>query len=160
VPFIFAGPGITKGAKCPRTVELLDIFPTLLALCHMPERPELEGHSLIPQLTDATAPRPWPAITQHNQGNFAIRTEDWRYIRYADLSEELYDEKADPNEWYNLAKNPKYDAKKAELAKWIPKVDKPPVPGSKDRILTYEPLTGEAIWEDKVIDKTAPLPEF
>lgn len=160
VPLVFAGPGIAKGAKCNRTVELLDIFPTLLALCQMPERSDLEGHSLVPQLQDATAPRPWPAITQHNQGNFTIRTEDWRYIRYADGSEELYDLKRDPNEWFNLAKDPAQTDRKTELAKWIPKADKPPVPGSKDRILTYEPLTGEAIWEDQKIDKTAPLPEF
>ena len=160
VPLVFAGPGIAKAAKCNRTVELLDIFPTLLALCQMPERQDLEGHSLLPQLQDASAPRPWPAITQHNQGNHTIRTEDWRYIRYADGSEELYDLKKDPNEWYNIAKDPAQTARKAELAKWIPKVDKPPVPGSKDRILTYEPITGEAIWEDQKIDKTAPLPEF
>ncbi|MDB6073498.1 MAG: Choline-sulfatase, partial [Verrucomicrobiaceae bacterium] len=160
VPLVFAGPGIAKAAKCSRTVELLDIFPSLLALCQMPARTDLEGHSLMPLLQDANAPREWPAITTHNQGNHAIRTEDWRYIRYADGSEELYDLKADSNEWVNLAKDPAQTARKAELAKWIPKVDKPPVPGSKDRILTYEPRTGEAIWEDKVIDKTAPLPEF
>ncbi len=160
VPLVFAGPGVAKAAKCPRTVELLDIFPTLLALCQMPERKDLEGHSLMPQLADASAPREWPAITTHNQGNHTIRTEDWRYIRYADGSEELYDLKADPNEWSNIAKDPKQAVRKAELAKWIPKVDKPPVPGSKSRVLTYEPLTGEAIWEDQKIDKTAPLPEF
>ena len=160
VPLIFAGPGVAKAAKCQRTVELLDIFPTLLALTGMPARSDLEGHSLIPQLKDASAPRESPAITTHNQGNHTIRTEDWRYIRYADGSEELYDLKADPNEWFNIANDPKNAAKKTELAKWLPKVDKPPVPGSKSRILTYEPRTGEAIWEDKPIDKTAPLPEF
>lgn len=158
VPLVFAGPGVTKGARCSRPAELLDIFPTLLELASMPSRADLEGHSLVPQLKDASAPRPWPAITTHNQGNHAVRTEDWRYIRYADGSEELYDEKADPNEWTNLAKDEKYSAKKTELAKWLPKIDKAPVPGSRDRILTYEPLTGEAIWEDKVIDKTAKLP--
>lgn len=158
VPLVFAGPGVTKGARCSRTVELLDIFPTLLDLASMPARADLEGHSLVPLLKDANAPRPWPAITTHNQGNHTIRTEDWRYIRYADGSEELYDEKADPNEWNNLAKDDKFTAKKAELAKWLPKIDKPPVPGSRDRILTYDPLTGEVVWEDKKVDKNAKLP--
>ena len=160
VPLVFAGPGITAGAKCKRPVELLDMFPTLLELCAMPARADIEGHSLVPLLKDANAPREWPAITTHNQGNHSIRTEDWRYIRYADHSEELYDLKADPNEWNNLAKDSKHDVKKAELAKWIPKIDKAPVPGSKSRVLTYEPGTGEVIWEDKPVNKSDPLPEF
>ncbi len=159
VPLVFAGPGIGRGAVCKRPAELLDLFPTLLELAGLPARADLEGHSLVPQLKDAEAPRPWPAITSHNQGNHSIRTEGWRYTRYADGSEELYDEAADPNEWVNLAGDPRHAAHKAELAKWLPKVDKPPVPGSKHRILTFDPATGEAVWEDQPIDKTAPLPE-
>ena len=158
VPLVFAGPGVSKGARCSRAVELLDIFPTLLDLASMPARSDLEGHSLVPQLKDAEAPREWPAITTHNQGNHTTRTDDWRYIRYADGSEELYDEKADPNEWTNLAKDPKHAARKAELAKWLPTIDKPPVPGSKSRVLTYDPVSKEAIWEDQKIDQTAKLP--
>jgi arylsulfatase A-like enzyme len=50
----------------------------------------------VPQLKDAAAPRERPAITTHNQGNHGIRSERWRYIRYADGSEELYDMQADP----------------------------------------------------------------
>ncbi len=159
VPLIFAGPGITPAAVCDQPAELLDIFPTLLELAQLPARPDLEGHSLMPQLRDAKAERPWPAITTHNQGNHTIRTKDWRYIRYADGSEELYDEKADFNEWTNLANEPKHQKIKAELAKWLPKVDLPPVPGSKNRVLTYEPGTGEVIWEDQPVDKRASLPE-
>lgn len=159
VPLIFAGPGVKAGQVCQRPAELLDIFPTLLALTKMPARSDLEGHSLVPQLQDASAPREWPAITTHNKGNHGIRTEDWRYIHYADGSEELYDMKNDPNEWTNLAGDSNYAAKKAELAKWLPKIDKGPVPGSKSRVLTYDPETREAVWEDKPIDKTAPLPE-
>lgn len=159
VPLVFAGPGISQG-RCHRPAELLDIFPTLLELAQMPARPDLEGHSLVPQLKDSNAPREWPAITTHNQGNHTIRTEDWRYIRYADGTEELYDLKADPNEWTNLASKPEHAAQKKELARWLPKIDKAPVPGSKSRVLTYDPATGEAIWEDKPIDKKAPLPEF
>lgn len=159
VPLIFAGPGVKAGQICRRPAELIDIFPTLLALAKMPARGDLEGHSLVPQLEDANAPREWPAITTHNQGNHGIRSEDWRYIRYADGSEELYDMKNDPNEWANLASDPRHAAQKAGLAKWLPKNDKPPVPGSKNRVLTYDPATKVAVWEDKPIDKTAPLPE-
>lgn len=158
VPFIWAGPGVAKGAKCSRPVELLDIFPTLLDLCSLPARKDLEGHSLVPQLKDAGAPREWPAITTHNQGNHTIRTEKWRYIRYADGSEELYDEQADQNEWKNLAKEPEFAAVKTELAQWLPKKDVPPVPKSKSRVLTYDPTTKRVVWEDAEVDADAPLP--
>lgn len=157
VPFIWAGPGIAKNQRCKRTVELLDIFPTLLDVLGLPERKDLEGHSLAPQLKDAAAPREFPAITTHNQGNHAVRTEKWRYIRYADGSEELYDEQADPNEWENIAGDPKLANVKHDLAKWLPKVDKHAAPGSKYRVLTYD--NGVPVWEDEPIDTTAELPE-
>jgi arylsulfatase A-like enzyme len=131
VPLIFAGPGVTAGAKCARPAELLDIFPTLLALAGFPERADLEGHSLVPQLRDATAPREWPAITTHNHDNHGIRTERWPYIRYADGSEELYDMQVDANEWKNLAADLKLADVKRDLAKWLPAVNKKPVPGRK-----------------------------
>jgi arylsulfatase A-like enzyme len=160
VPLVFAGPGVVRGARCAEPVELLDIFPTLLDLCRLPPRDDLEGHSLLPQLRDPEAERPWPAITTHNQGNHAIRTAEWRYIRYADGSEELYHLKSDPREWTNLAGDAKYADVKRELAKWIPKVSAPPVPGSKHRVLTYNPATGAATWEGEPIRPGDPIPEI
>jgi len=158
VPLMFAGPGVSKDAVCARPAELLDIYPTLLELCGLEGPGGLEGHSLLPQLKDADAERPWPAITTHNQGNHGIRTERWRYIRYADGSEELYDMQADPNEWKNLAGDSNYADVKAKLAKWLPDVDLPPAPGSASRILTYDKQTGEVIWQGRTVDKDAPLP--
>jgi len=152
VPLVFAGPGVAKDARCKQAVELLDIYPTLLDLTAQPARAELEGHSLLPQLKDATAKREWPAITSHNKGNHTIRTDRWRYIRYADGSEELYDELADPNEWKNLAADPSLATVRADLAKWLPKIDVPMAPGSKSRTLSYDPATHTAVWEGKVID--------
>lgn len=159
VPLIFAGPGVTSGAECDEPVELLDIFPTLLDLCDLPERPDLEGHSLVPQLRDPSTPRPWPAITTHNQGNHAVRTRDMRYIRYANGSEELYDLKADPNEWTNLADDPRYADQKSKLAAMLPKIDRPAVPGSAHRVLTYDPATGAIIWEGEPVKPGDPIPE-
>ncbi len=158
VPLIFAGPGIVAGAKCARPAELLDIFPTLLELTRFPARADLEGHSLVSQLKDARAPRPWPAITTHNHDNHSVRDERWRYIRYADASEELYDMQADVNEWKNLADDPKFAAVKRDLARWLPKKSEPPAPGSAQRVLTYNPDTGEVNWEGKPIGKNEPIP--
>ncbi len=159
VPLIFAGPGVAAGAKSGRPAELLDIFPTLLDLTQFPARPDLEGHSLVPQLKDAKAPRPWPAITTHNHDNHSVRDERWRYIRYADGSEELYDMIADANEWKNLARDPKFAAVKRDLAQWLPKKNLPPAPGSAHRVLTYNPATGEVNWEGKPVGKNEPIPD-
>jgi arylsulfatase A-like enzyme len=150
LPLIFAGPGVTRGARCGRPAEMLDMYPTLVELCGLPPRPGLEGHSLVPQLKDAMAPREWPAITTSNQNNHAVRTERWRYIRYADGSQELYDMRADAREWKNLAGDPGYADVIADLSKWLPKVNAPPVPGSAVRLL--EKKDGVWYWEGKAID--------
>ena len=159
VPLIFAGPGVSQGGRCLRPAELLDIYPTLAELCGLPARSDLEGHSLGPQLRDASAERTWPAITSHNQGNHAVRSERWRYIRYADGSEELYDRSADPHEWQNLAMKPEHAAVMAEHRKWLPKIDVPPAAGSASRVLTYDRSTDEAVWEGQVVRRNDPIPE-
>ncbi len=157
VPLIFAGPGITGGAKCSRPAELLDMYPTLAELCRLPQPEGQEGHSLVPQLNNASAPRKWPAITTHNHDNHGIRTEDWHYIQYADGSEELYDMRKDPNEWKNLANQPEHVAVLEEYRAWLPKKNAKPAPGSRDRILVYE--GGQATWEGSAIAPTDPIPE-
>jgi choline-sulfatase len=159
VPLVFAGPGVSQGAKCGRPVELLDIYPTLLELTGKPPRKDLEGLSLVPLLKDATSPRDRPAITTHNPGNNTVRSERWRYIRYADGSEELYDHSTDPNEWTNLAAKPEHAGVKKNLAKWIPTQDRPHAPGSAQRILTYDPQTKAVTWEGKPVKESDPIPE-
>jgi arylsulfatase A-like enzyme len=158
VPLVFAGPGVASGGRCQRPAELLDMYPTLVELCGLPPGPTQEGHSLAPQLRDASAPRLWPAITSHNQGNHAVRSERWRYIRYADKTEELYDLAADPHEWRNLAALPEHAQVLEEHRKWLPKVDVPPAPGSANRVLTYDPATDEAIWEGATVRRGDPIP--
>jgi arylsulfatase A-like enzyme len=157
VPLIFSGPGIASGAKCGRPAELLDVYPTLADLCGLPANPANEGLSLVPQLKYARATRDRPALTTHNPGNHGVRTEQWRYIRYADGSEELYDHTADPNEWTNLAADPRHADLKKRLAKWLPATDAKPLPGSAGRILTFE--NGVPVWEGKPIKPDDPFPE-
>jgi arylsulfatase A-like enzyme len=149
VPLIFAGPGVMKSARCTQPAELLDLYPTLLELCGLPAKSGLEGHSLMPQLKDPQTPRLWPAITTHNVGNHSVRSERWRYTRYADGSEELYDMPADPNEWTNVVANPKHQEVIRDLAQWLPKVNTPPAPGSAHRILV--PQAGGWLWEGKLV---------
>ncbi|MGB1709343.1 MAG: sulfatase/phosphatase domain-containing protein, partial [Rubripirellula sp.] len=42
------------------------------------------------------------SVTMFGPGNGSLRTDRWRFIRYSDGSEELYDLMADPHEWENL----------------------------------------------------------
>ena len=159
VPLIFAGPGVKGGQRCLQPAELLDIYPTLVDLCGLPGRNDLEGLSLLPQLTDAQAKRERPAITSHNQGNHGIRSQRYRYIRYADGSEEFYDTQQDPHEWTNLAKDKRYDDLIAVHRKWLPKPDLPPAKGSADRILVYDAVNDEAVWEGRMtIRRSDPIP--
>lgn len=158
VPLIFAGPGVASGGKCGQPAELLDMYPTLIDLCNLPQRSELEGMSLLPQLRDATARRERPAITTHNHDNHGVRSEHWRYIRYADGSEELYDMRKDPNEFTNLADDPALAEVKAAHRRWLPKVNEKPAPGSRHRILIYE--DGKANWEGNDIGADEPIPEL
>jgi len=159
VPLIFAGPGVAGGQRCMQPAELLDIYPTLIDLCGLPKRGDLEGVSLLPQLKDAQTKRERPAICSHNQGNHAVRSERYRYIHYADGSEEFYDTQTDPNEWTNLAKENPCAGLIAEHRKWLPKVDVPPAKGSADRILVYDAAKDEAVWEDRItIHRNDPIP--
>jgi choline-sulfatase len=149
VPLLFTGPGIAAGARCARPVELLDLYPTLLELSGASTPAKLEGHSLGPLLKNARAARQWPAITTHNQNNHAVRSERWRYIRYADGAEELYDHRRDPHEWTNLARDARYAKVLATHRAQLPSINAAPVPGSAARLLVNEDGTWK--WEGKPI---------
>ncbi len=122
VPFFVAAPGVTQpGSVCARTVDLMSVYPTLCELCDLPITEQLNGVSILPLLKDSRAEWNRPAITTHGRGNHAVRSETFRYIRYADGSEELYDHANDQGEFTNLADVEKYASVKEEHAKWIPK---------------------------------------
>jgi len=159
VPLIFAGPGVSPQQLCKQPAELLDIYPTLIDLCGLPARNDLEGISLLPQLQKAETHRERPAITSHNQGNHGVRSTNWRYIHYADGTEELYDMQRDPHEWHNLANNTEYAAVIAEHRQWLPKIDVGPAPDSAHRVLTYDKQTDTAVWEGQTVRRQDPIPE-
>jgi arylsulfatase A-like enzyme len=125
-PLIWVVPGVTKpGTTSKRTVDFMSIYPTLAELSGLPIPPHVEGVSISRLLADPAASWNRPALTTHGYRNHAVRTADWRYIRYADGGEELYDERNDPYEWRNLAGDKTHDALKVQLARGFPSVNKP-----------------------------------
>lgn len=125
-PLIISVPGFaSNGKRCNRTVSLLDIYPTLAALCDFDKPDTLEGNDLSPLLEFPDLEWKYPAITTEGKDNHSIRSERWRYIRYADGSEELYDHSNDELEWTNLAHDDKYVDIMKELVTWLPKINAP-----------------------------------
>jgi arylsulfatase A-like enzyme len=101
----------------------------------------LDGISLRPLLVNPAAAWDRPAITTHGYGNHGLRTERWRYIRYRDGSEELYDHETDPNEWTNLADNPEYASVLNRLRAALPEHNEPPPdPAPSDKRLGAWPV--------------------
>jgi arylsulfatase A-like enzyme len=120
VPYIIVAPGRGKpGQTCARPVSTIDLFPSLIELCALPRVDGLDGKSLVSLLDDPTAPRR-PAVTVDENRHVAVRGDRFRYIRYKDGTEELYDHQNDPNEWNNLATDPGSVPVKERLAKAIP----------------------------------------
>ena len=116
VPLIVFVPGITSGKASPRTVELLDIYPTLAELCGLKAPSNLQGKSLVPLLRKPDAGWNKTAYTQvtrilNNQMIMgrSVRTEKWRYTEWDEGRQgiELYDYNNDPDEFINLAKDVK-----------------------------------------------------
>jgi hypothetical protein len=91
----------------------------------LPIPSHVEGKSLEPLLKNPKTAWNEPAMTTHGWRNHAVRVDQWRYIRYADGSEELYDHSNDEYEWNNLAKNEAFAKIKTELAQRLPAVEKP-----------------------------------
>ncbi len=129
---MFVAPGTAMaGGRCHAPVNLLDIYPTIVDLCGLPPNPHVEGYNLTPLLKDPDAIWKKPALTTHGRNNHSVRSTRWRYIRYADGSEELYDHQNDELEWENLAEQPEYQSVKTDLARWLPKVNAEPGPYDK-----------------------------
>jgi len=127
VPVIVAAPGQkAQGKSCLRTVELVDLYPTLADLCGLTPPANLAGRSLRPLLDDPNAPWDKPAFTQVWRGGFpgySVRTERYRYTQWdgGQKGVELYDYQTDPEERKNLADDPAHADLAAELKALVAK---------------------------------------
>ena len=103
MPYIWAGPGIKPGGRSDRVVDLMSLFPTLTELTQIKTPDHLDGVSIAPLLKDPLAT--WdgpPAVGTWHFNNHTVRTDRFRYLRWDNGDEELYDHDHDPYEWYNL----------------------------------------------------------
>jgi iduronate 2-sulfatase len=114
---------------CSRTVELLDIYPTLTDLCNLPKPNHLMGASLKPLMLNPLQQWDRPAYSQvlRTQGNVmgrTVRTETWRYTEWGDgkYGVELYDLTKDPKEQNNLGAAEGYAAIKQEMRQLLWKI--------------------------------------
>jgi arylsulfatase A-like enzyme len=107
--------GFVAGTRCAAPVSLLDLYPTLVEVCGLPGREELEGRSLMPLIADVDGAWEEAVVTTIGRGTHSVATGDWRYVRYFDGSEELYDLRKDEREWNNVAGEEGYEAVKAGL---------------------------------------------
>ena len=108
VPLIMVPPAheselYAVGETSSRPAGLIDIYPTLVELTRIQGPGQLDGQSLVPSMRDPLRSTDRAVVTMFDRNNVSLRTERWRYIRYEDGAEELYDHQDDPHEWVNLA---------------------------------------------------------
>ena len=121
VPFIVRMPGSKyQNQKFSSAVSLLDIYPTFAEIIGLPPQKHADGNSLLELINKPQTPWNKPVLTSWFHNNFAVRSNRYRYIRYRDGSEELYDHANDPKEYNNLAKNPEATAIISKLKAFIP----------------------------------------
>ena len=121
VPLIISVPGMKSG-RTRSMVELVDLMPTLAEICGLNVPPSCQGKSLLPILKEHSASVKEGALSFH-KGAISYRVNGWSYTRYKGGSEEFYDMKVDPNQFFNLAfkEDNKYVS---ELKKMRSKFDK------------------------------------
>ncbi|WP_281613076.1 sulfatase [Flammeovirga sp. SubArs3] len=133
IPMIIHEPGMKKTQKVDQPVSLIDIYPTLVDLCGLKgstikneEGRPLDGNSMQPLYNNKAGS--WEgkeyalsAVTGGQgdvvkRNHFSIRTKEYRYICYANKTEELYDHTKDPNEFNNVVDDPAYAKVKEQLS--------------------------------------------
>ncbi|WP_242091723.1 sulfatase [Aestuariivivens sediminicola] len=123
IPLVIKTPDCKENFQVEHPVSLIDLYPTLKDYCNLKGSNKLDdlggdlgGFSLKPFIDGKEENWKGPKGALSVVGNFGVdiptekqnfsyRTQNWRYIRYGNGQEELYDHKNDPYEWENLALN-------------------------------------------------------
>ncbi len=141
VPFIIREPGSENGQENASPVNLLDIYPTLVEYCGLAPMVTNEGKSLVPLLQEPGQYSKDPTLITFRKGNHALRGSRWKYIRYHDGGEELYDLENDYHEWHNLASDPSFDSIKSSMKAFLPLHNAETKPAKSAYIFDFETYT-------------------
>lgn len=120
VPFLIRKPGQNSAQSIDACVSLKDLAPTLLDLHKVPAAYPMDGQSLAPLLSNPAQSWDVPVLTTKDENDHAIRTREWRYIRYSSGERELYNKLTDPDEHFNLANDSRYESDMAGLDALMP----------------------------------------
>ena len=117
VPFIIVAPNVSPpDTRVSHVVSLLDLYPTLVELAGIEYKSGLDGFSLASFVANPNAGvRGSNFVVTSKATGDALRSKRWRYIKYSNGQEELYDHRDDPNEYVNLAGSEEYAAIKTKL---------------------------------------------
>ncbi|MEZ6067563.1 MAG: sulfatase [Planctomycetaceae bacterium] len=141
--YVWKVPGVSTTGVSARPVDYMTIYPTLCDLCDIELPSHVEGSSLRPLLVDPAAEWNRPALTTFHRDNHSLRSEQFRFIRYADGGEELYDHRSDPYEWTNIAADPAYADVKRQLLEFLPTTNAEELPaGGAGRAATAPVIAG------------------
>ncbi len=123
IPLVLSTPNMRRILNIKAPVSLIDVFPTLVELCGLPRKNDLDGRSLVPLIQNPELRWDTPAITTASPGSYSLKDDRWRFIQYANGERELYDHYNDPHEWNNLAGNIRYADIIEDLVTYIPDRD-------------------------------------
>jgi iduronate 2-sulfatase len=146
VPFLVAAPGVAQVGQTKSLAELIDLFPTLVELCGLPQPAGLEGTSLVPVLKDPATSVKAAAFTQHPRPAYydrepgkvpkamgcSVRTDEVSYTEWRDwatgevVARELYATETDPGELRNAIDDTALQLARAKAARLL-RAQFPPV---------------------------------
>ena len=128
VPFIIYDArkkGESTSINFTESVSLINIYKTIAEYTGIKTPNYVDGESLVPIVNGTSMKLNEPTIISWGRGNYSIKTKNYRFIRYFDGGEELYNHENDPDEWVNLSNDNDYTDLKSKLNKYLPKKETP-----------------------------------
>jgi arylsulfatase A-like enzyme len=152
-PMMLSFPGQTKANICNKPVQLVDLYPTLIDICKLNKpQHQLDGRSVTSLMKNPDTEWPYPAITCNGRDSYSLTFERYKYNRFFDGSEELYDHHNDPLEHKNLADTPAMESIKNQCMAYLPQKSAPNVSDSREWMLWLEDYPRLVEWRKEMSD--------